>query len=333
VGATYSSHLRRPARTHGSPTEPISSHDPRRRRQGNWHAGSEWRCLPQGAVRAVAVGMVGVLGQHRPQLPTADDQHPVQQLPPDGAHPPLGVGVGLRRPHRRAQHPDSLGREHRVECGGELGIPIPDQQPELADAVLQAHEQVACLLRHPVAHGMRGHHKYVDSAGSRLEYEQHLQPLQEHGVHGEAGPRPARSWPGRGGTAAGSAPTAWAPVRHRAGGGWPRRCWPRSCPCSPAGPAHRGCDGSPRPGSPWPAAPPTPDARPSQVDDHAGAGPSSGVGSALDASAAASRAGRTTCASSAGAAAGPAQPARPGRPSPPGVGPTDAAAPGPRGAT
>ena len=79
------------------PTEPISSHDPPRRRHDNWDGGSEWRCLLQGAVRAVAVVMVGVLGQHRPQLPAAHDQHPVQQLPPNGAHPPLGEGVGPRR--------------------------------------------------------------------------------------------------------------------------------------------------------------------------------------------------------------------------------------------
>ena len=43
------------------PTEAISSHDPRRRRQDNWHAGSEWRCLPQGAVRAVAVVVMRVI--------------------------------------------------------------------------------------------------------------------------------------------------------------------------------------------------------------------------------------------------------------------------------
>jgi hypothetical protein len=118
------------------PTEPISSHDPRRRRHGNWHAGSEWRFLLQGAVRAVAVVMVDILGQHRPQLPASEDQQPVQQLPPDGADLPLGVGVGPRRPHRRAQHPDPLGGEDGVERGGELGIPIPDEKPELADVVL-----------------------------------------------------------------------------------------------------------------------------------------------------------------------------------------------------
>jgi hypothetical protein len=64
------------------PTESIPSGNPSSRRDDRWFGGLERWGLPQGAVRAVAVGMVGVLGQHRPQLPTADDQHPVQQLPP-----------------------------------------------------------------------------------------------------------------------------------------------------------------------------------------------------------------------------------------------------------
>ena len=51
------------------PTEPISSHDPPSRHQTTGVAGPEWWCLPQGAVRAVAVVMVDILGQHRPQLP------------------------------------------------------------------------------------------------------------------------------------------------------------------------------------------------------------------------------------------------------------------------
>jgi hypothetical protein len=102
------------------PTEPISSHDPRRRRQGNAHAGSQWRCPPHGAVRAVAVVMVGGLGQHRPQLPAAGDAHPVQQLLPDGADPPLGVGLGPRRPHRRPQHPDPSAATTASKPAGSL---------------------------------------------------------------------------------------------------------------------------------------------------------------------------------------------------------------------
>jgi hypothetical protein len=113
------------------PTEPISSHDPPRRRQDNWLAGLKRR-LPQGAVRAAAVVMVNVLGQYRLQLPASQDQHLVQHLPPDGAHPAMGVGSlpAPRRSYRRVQHLDRLGSKDRVERGGELGVPIADQEPE-----------------------------------------------------------------------------------------------------------------------------------------------------------------------------------------------------------
>jgi hypothetical protein len=117
-------------------TEPIPSGNPSSQRDDQWFGGPERWGLPQGPVWAMEVVMVGVLGQHRPQLPAGEDQHPVQQLPPDDAHPLLGIGVGPRRPYRRAQHPDPLGREDGVEWGGELRIPISDEKPELADALL-----------------------------------------------------------------------------------------------------------------------------------------------------------------------------------------------------
>jgi hypothetical protein len=78
------------------PTEPISSCDPPRRRQDSWLAGLKRR-LAQGAVRAAAVVMANVRGQYRLQLPASQDQHPVQHLPPDGAHPAMGVGICPRR--------------------------------------------------------------------------------------------------------------------------------------------------------------------------------------------------------------------------------------------
>jgi hypothetical protein len=60
-----------------------------------------------------------------------------------------------RRSTRRTRSP--LGREDRVERGGELGISISDEPPELADAVLQPHKQVAGLLHHPRPHWMGRH--------------------------------------------------------------------------------------------------------------------------------------------------------------------------------
>jgi hypothetical protein len=52
-------------------TESISSHDSPSRHEGRWFAGPERWCLPQGAVRAVAVVVIGVFGQYRPQLPAS----------------------------------------------------------------------------------------------------------------------------------------------------------------------------------------------------------------------------------------------------------------------
>ena len=131
------------------PTEPISSHDPPGGPDGSRFDRPQRRRLVPATVRTVHVVMVGVLGQHQHQLPTAEDQHPIQQLTPNRAHPPLRVGVRLWRPHRRAKHPDPLSGEDRDERGGEPGVAIVDQEPEQADAVLQAMSRLrACWVTH-----------------------------------------------------------------------------------------------------------------------------------------------------------------------------------------
>jgi hypothetical protein len=59
---------------------------------GDRVVGSRWSELP-GPVRAVAVVVPGVFGQHPAEMAFAEDQHPVGQLGPGGAHEPLRVGV------------------------------------------------------------------------------------------------------------------------------------------------------------------------------------------------------------------------------------------------
>ena len=68
--------------------------------------------------------MINILSQHRHQMPTSKDQHPVQQLPPHRAHPPLRGGVRPRRPHRRPQGSDALRGEDGVEGSGELRVTV-----------------------------------------------------------------------------------------------------------------------------------------------------------------------------------------------------------------
>jgi len=41
-----------------------------------------------------------VLGQDRPQMPLAEDQHPVGDFGPDGEHESFRMGVGARRQQR-----------------------------------------------------------------------------------------------------------------------------------------------------------------------------------------------------------------------------------------
>jgi hypothetical protein len=135
-------------------TKSSPSHNPPSRQDSSRFAGPERRHLSQGAVWAVHVVVIDVRGQHSLQLPASDDQQPVQQLTTDGAHPPLRVGVGPRRPHRRGQHPDPRSGNDPVERHGEPGIPITDQKPALAEAVLKGHEQVAGLLCHPLPYWM-----------------------------------------------------------------------------------------------------------------------------------------------------------------------------------
>src|SRR3954469_23627183 len=50
----------------------------------------------ESAVGAVAFVVHGVLVENQPQVPFAEDEHPVGDLGADGADESFGVGVGLR---------------------------------------------------------------------------------------------------------------------------------------------------------------------------------------------------------------------------------------------
>lgn len=83
-------------------------------------------------MRAVRVVLILVLGQHVPELPFVEDQHPVQALGADGADPALGVGVGLCRSRWTTEHRNSGIGEHCIEAGSEFGVAIAYQEPEAA---------------------------------------------------------------------------------------------------------------------------------------------------------------------------------------------------------
>src|SRR5215211_261986 len=92
--------------------------------------------------------MAAVDTEHMVELPTAEDKDPVEALVPERPHPALGMGVGVRRPDRRAYDPDALALEDSVELAAELAVAIVHQKAERLP-VAEVHDQVARLLCDP----------------------------------------------------------------------------------------------------------------------------------------------------------------------------------------
>ena len=79
-------------------------------------------------MRAVAVVMLDELVDHGVEVTPAEDQHAIEALPSDGADEALRERIGTRGPDRRADDADVLGAEDLIEAGGELGVPISNQE-------------------------------------------------------------------------------------------------------------------------------------------------------------------------------------------------------------
>jgi hypothetical protein len=136
-------------------------------------------------VGTMAVVVLDLDVQDAIQLPAPDEQEMVQALLARGADPALGDGIGVRRLDRRQ---DDLGTEPApdvVEGPGGLAVTVTDQEPDDGGLLIKRDGQVAGLLGDPGTGGVGGDTDETDSPVVQLDEEQHLQPLQEHGVHGE----------------------------------------------------------------------------------------------------------------------------------------------------
>jgi hypothetical protein len=154
----------------------------------------------------MAVVVLDVVVEDAKKLPTPCDQEMVQAFPAHGADPALGDGVGVRSLNRCA---DDLGAEpvpEVIEGSGELAGVVADEESDGGGLLIEHGDEVAGLLGDPGAGGVGGDTSEVDSSGVQLDEEQHLQPVQEHGVHGEevagedAGCLPAQERPPGGGS-------------------------------------------------------------------------------------------------------------------------------------
>src|SRR5712692_7882458 len=100
-----------------------------------------WWAQLAASVGSSPVVVARVIGQHGPQVPRADDQHPVGYLHPDGEHEALREGVRARAARRDLRYFDAGCGQDRVERCGELPGPVADQEPESGGAVAEVWQE------------------------------------------------------------------------------------------------------------------------------------------------------------------------------------------------
>ena len=138
--------------------EAIESISPERPdgRSGTWWSAVRGCALIEGSVRPVGVEVLDVLAQHDVEVAWSDDQEVVEAFSAQGADEAFRDRVRPRCPDRGADDPHVSTDEDGVERGGELAVPVADQEPEPVGAFAEVHEQVAGLLGDPGAGGVGG---------------------------------------------------------------------------------------------------------------------------------------------------------------------------------
>ena len=110
------------------------------------------------------------------------DQEVVEAFPAQGADEAFRDRVRAGCPDRRADDPDVGAGEDGVERGGELAVPVADQEPEPVGAIAEIHEQVAGLLGDPGSGGVGGDPGDVHAAAAVLDHHEDVEAAQEDGV-------------------------------------------------------------------------------------------------------------------------------------------------------
>src|SRR5262249_34652143 len=104
------------------------------------------RAQLQTAMGPEPVVVLHVLGQDCLQMPSAQDQQPVQALAPGTRDPALAPSVRVRGPDRGSDHLQTFCPEDSIEGGREVAVSIVDQEARLDLRFLELPGQVARLL-------------------------------------------------------------------------------------------------------------------------------------------------------------------------------------------
>ena len=116
--------------------------------------------------------MLDILAHNNVEVAWSRDQELVEAFAAQGPDEPLRDRVCPWYPDRGADDPDVGTGEHGVERSGELAVPVTDQEPEPVGAIAEIHQQLAGLLRDPVAGGVGSNPGEVHAATVVLDYEE-----------------------------------------------------------------------------------------------------------------------------------------------------------------
>jgi hypothetical protein len=121
--------------------------------------------------------------QHCREVAWSGDQEVVEAFASQGPDPAFRNGVRARCADRGADGAEVGAGEYRVEGGGELAVPVADQEVEPAGVVGEVQEQVAGLLGYPRPGGMGSDSGDVHAATAVLDHDEDVEAAQEDGVN------------------------------------------------------------------------------------------------------------------------------------------------------
>ena len=119
--------------------EPVPSEHADARPGTRRGVGCGW-ALVQGSVRAVGVEVLHILAQHDVEVAWSGDQDVIKAFPTQGADEPFRDRVRPGCPDRGADDADVGTGEDGVKGGGELAVPVADQEPGPVGPVAEIHQ-------------------------------------------------------------------------------------------------------------------------------------------------------------------------------------------------
>jgi hypothetical protein len=72
--------------------------------------------------------MANPLFQHYSKMTLIEGNQEVQTLAPDRSHQPFAVAVGLRRPNRRPQYPETKSFQFPIQAAGKDRIAVMNEE-------------------------------------------------------------------------------------------------------------------------------------------------------------------------------------------------------------